>query len=237
MTLYSRYVPLAPKLTIIIPCFNESLGIESLLAECKKATETSLVSFVFVDNGSIDGTGDRIENLLWPSARLLRLNQNSGYGAGIRAGFGETDSTFIGWFHADQASICHQLDEICENFLQKNVFVKGVRSGREKSSRIKSSVIAFACSKILKTQLYEINAQPSIFPTELIKSRPNPPTDFSIDLYYYYHATQTGMVLKRVQTQEKEYNTRQSRWKTNVKSEIFMAIRFLFAAAKIRLKN
>ena len=49
---------------------------------------------------------------------------------------------------------------------------------------------------LLRTFLYDINAQPTIFERSFYESWVNPPTDFSLDLYSFYLAKEKNSKLK-----------------------------------------
>ncbi|HAE33148.1 MAG TPA: glycosyl transferase family 2, partial [Dehalococcoidia bacterium] len=52
------------KLSIVIPCFNESANLESLLSRCHEVGQDKDIEFIIVDNGSNDNTGEILSNLL-----------------------------------------------------------------------------------------------------------------------------------------------------------------------------
>jgi len=78
---------------IVVPVFNEEAYIDELIARIEKLGLSD--SLIFVDNGSTDGTVDRI--LRHREVRLVRHEQNQGYGASIRHGieFGDAEIVVI----------------------------------------------------------------------------------------------------------------------------------------------
>ena len=83
----------APRISLIVPCFNES-GLISSFAEGLNKTLPPLearfgVTFeiIFVDDGSSDGTGDVLRGMAMASpARLIVLSRNFGKEAALTAG-------------------------------------------------------------------------------------------------------------------------------------------------------
>jgi len=75
-------------LSIIIPCYNESKTIISLLEAVKKSPVKKR-EIIIVDDGSKDGTRDILSNLNDPEVRVIFHAQNQGKGAALRTGFNE----------------------------------------------------------------------------------------------------------------------------------------------------
>jgi len=74
------------KLSIIIPCYNESSTILSLI----KAVKDSPIKdreLIIVDDGSKDGTREILKSLDDPEARVIFHERNQGKGAALRTGF------------------------------------------------------------------------------------------------------------------------------------------------------
>ena len=92
------------KLSIIIPCYNEAENIP-LLIESINNVYKSDTEIILVDNGSTDNTCDvllkELESINNASIRLVRVENNIGYGHGIMAGVKEAKSQIIAWTHAD----------------------------------------------------------------------------------------------------------------------------------------
>lgn len=74
------------KLSIIIPCYNESGTIESLL-QAVRASPVADKEIVIVDDGSTDGTRDFLDTINDPSIRIVLHQRNQGKGAALRTGF------------------------------------------------------------------------------------------------------------------------------------------------------
>ena len=76
------------KLSIIIPCYNESKTIISLINAVKKSPITDR-EIIVVDDGSKDGTCDILDQLIDPEVRVIFHKVNQGKGAALRTGFQE----------------------------------------------------------------------------------------------------------------------------------------------------
>ena len=76
------------KLSIIIPCYNESSTILSLIAAVKQSPVKDR-EIIIVDDGSKDGTRYILGELSDPEVRVIFHKANQGKGAALRTGFQE----------------------------------------------------------------------------------------------------------------------------------------------------
>ena len=76
------------KLSIIIPCYNESSTIVSLIDAVKRSPVTDR-EIIIVDDGSKDGTRDILGQICDPEVRVIFHKVNQGKGAALRTGFQE----------------------------------------------------------------------------------------------------------------------------------------------------
>jgi dolichol-phosphate mannosyltransferase len=74
----------SPDLSVIVPVYNEAESVAQLLSELVAALQSYSHEIVFVDDGSKDGTADRIGGTA--SVRVLRFERNAGQSAAIYAG-------------------------------------------------------------------------------------------------------------------------------------------------------
>ena len=77
------------RLSIIIPCYNESKNLPMLISRCKEvANKDSNIEIIIVDNGSNDDTSSVLDDLISGLTFITRveIEVNQGYGHGILAG-------------------------------------------------------------------------------------------------------------------------------------------------------
>jgi dolichol-phosphate mannosyltransferase len=123
----------SPRLSIVVPFYNEADNVEPLHRELDAALaeQPGGVEFVYVDDGSRDDTRERLLALAKrdPRIRVLRLEPNSGQSAALEAGFravrGEWIVTLDGDLQNDPADIPRLLAE-----LERFDVVNGVRVQR-----------------------------------------------------------------------------------------------------------
>jgi len=76
-----------PKVSIVIPCFNEAKTLETLM-DAVTAAPLDDVEIIVVDDGSTDGTEEIIRSKIAPRVeRVIRHDVNRGKGAALRSGF------------------------------------------------------------------------------------------------------------------------------------------------------
>lgn len=77
------------KLSILVPVYNEEATVEALLERVLAAQVPTEKEVIVVDDGSTDGTADRLERFVTshPQAavRVVRQSRNRGKGAALRA--------------------------------------------------------------------------------------------------------------------------------------------------------
>src|SRR6478735_995669 len=106
--------PSSPAVSVVVPLFNEEESIAILQSELSAALKDLDYEIVFVDDGSVDRTVERIE----PKAnvRVVRFERNAGQSAAIYAGLkaarGATAVLIDGDLQNDPADIPKLLAEI-----------------------------------------------------------------------------------------------------------------------------
>jgi glycosyltransferase involved in cell wall biosynthesis len=88
-----------PRIRVICPCFNEVEGISFFFAELWKVLsrlDDYQFEVVFVDDGSFDGTFEKILDLSkrFPQLKVLRFSRNFGHQTALIAGIDSTDDSF-----------------------------------------------------------------------------------------------------------------------------------------------
>ena len=78
----------SPEISVVVPLFNEEESIGVLQKELSEALKERDYEIIFVDDGSVDRTAERIETA--PNIRLIRFEKNSGQSAAIYAGLTAT---------------------------------------------------------------------------------------------------------------------------------------------------
>ena len=187
-----------PSLSIVIPCFNEGESINSLIEKCKKSLDNrSDIEIVLVNNGSTDSTSEIFKEInqnkkIFPYIIIKNIKKNLGYGNGIIEGLNKAEGNILSWTHADLQTdpkdVILAYDKYRKSLELSSCIVKGKRIGRNFFDNIFTAGMSLISSILLKTQLWDINAQPKIFNRSFLKFLKNAPKDFSLDLFVLYVA-------------------------------------------------
>ena len=88
-----------PRLSLVIPAFNEAGTIE--LALERVLAQPFVCEVIIVDDGSTDGTRDVLEAIDDPRVRVIFHETNQGKGAALHTGFRHATADFVGVQDAD----------------------------------------------------------------------------------------------------------------------------------------
>jgi glycosyltransferase involved in cell wall biosynthesis len=107
---------------IVVPVYNEADALDlSLVAFRQVLTELPAGSeVIFVDDGSTDGSGQLLANLVTPSdpIRIIRHARNRGYGAALKTGVRATQAHLVCICDADGTYPIRQIPALVTELLQ-----------------------------------------------------------------------------------------------------------------------
>lgn len=208
------------KMSIVIPCYNEAENLPLILNRFSETITDENIEIVLVNNGSTDNSSEVLKELLpkFKFARTIFVPQNRGYGYGILQGLNSVDGDYIGWTHADMQTDPSDIVKAYRIINRKNEFlyIKGNRKGRPLFDRVFTNGMSIFETLYFGVPMYDINAQPNIFPRKFYESWENPPYDFSLDLYASYMAGKSGLKIIRFSVQFPERLHGKSKWNTGM---------------------
>ena len=178
-------------LSIVIPCYNEEDNIIPLFDKLKNLIEiNNNLEIIIVDNGSTDNSSKIIKGhslFKNKSIVLVTIKKNIGYGHGVMSGLYISTAKYISWCHSDLQTepkyTYYAFKENFSNLETSKCIIKGMRKGRNIFDIIFTFGMALLSSILFKIKLSDVNAQPKIFPRNLLNLLDNAPVDFSLDLY------------------------------------------------------
>lgn len=207
------------RFSLVIPCYNEAANLPLLLERCKELAVRPYVEVVLVDNGSTDNTEEILQNLLpkYPGCRSIRVEKNRGYGFGIVSGLIAAKGQILGWTHADMQTDPQDVF-LGLGLFEKHgddIFVKGRRYGRPFMDVVFTVGMSVFETLLLARPMWDINAQPTMFPRSFFDDWETPPEDFSLDLFTYYQAQSNGLKVYRFPVRFGERVHGVSHWNVN----------------------
>lgn len=214
----------APRLSLVIPCYNEAANLPLLVQSLRESFLDPRCEAILVDNGSTDDTPAVLAALLAGQTRIrsLRVERNQGYGYGILAGLREAQGEVIGWTHADLQT--DPLDALrgLELFAPgaDGCFVKGRRYGRPAGDVAFTVAMSLFETALLGRPMWDINAQPTLFPREFFLRWREPPHDFALDLYAYHQARLCGLDVRRFPVRFGPRAHGRSHWNVNWRAKL-----------------
>jgi len=214
------------KFSLVIPCYNEAANLPLLIQRCQDVFTSLETEVVLVDNGSTDDSAEVMAHLLADveNIRFVRVMPNEGYGHGILSGLRAASGDILAWTHADMQTDPYDALEGF-NFFQEtstpeNIFVKGLRYGRPLGDCFFSFGMSIFETLLMRVGMRDINAQPTMFHKTFFAEFDNPPKDFSLDLYAYARAKQSGLKVKRFPVLFGERAHGSSHWNINSSEKI-----------------
>ena len=214
------------KLSIIVPCYNESKNIPLILEKFASVIKRDDVEVILVNNGSTDNSQMVLDELLpkYPFARVVKVAVNQGYGFGITSGLLEAKGEFIGYTHADMqtdpADPLKALEIIEKQSNPTRCYAKGDRKGRPLFDQFFTMGMSLFETIYLGTKLWDVNAQPNIFHRSFFETiKESCPKDFSLDLYLLYMAQKNRLDVIRFDVVFPERIHGESSWNNGLASK------------------
>jgi glycosyltransferase involved in cell wall biosynthesis len=187
--------------SLVIPCYNEAKNLPLVVERCQRLGSREGAEVILVDNGSTDDSPRVLQQLLATQAvcRSVRVEVNQGYGFGILSGLDAAKGEILAWTHADMQTDPVDALRGLEIFDRHGpgIFVKGRRYGRPAGDVAFTMGMSLFETALLRKPLWDINAQPTMFPRSFFRTWQKPPHDFSLDLYAYYQARRAGLAVHR----------------------------------------
>ena len=223
--------------SLVIPCFNEANNLPILMEKCKKVLENKDNEIVLVDNGSTDNSESILKAYLniYPNLKIVKIENNIGYGNGILKGLKAAKGTFLGWTHADLQTNPEDALKGLEFLKNDHTFVKGRRYGRPLFDRIFTVFMSIFETILLGKRLSDINAQPTIFSRKFFETWENPPNDFSLDLFAYYFAKKNKLSIVRFPVFFGKRLHGISHWNIDLRSKLKFINRTIKYSFKLRI--
>lgn len=227
-------------LSVVVPCYNESGSLPTLLDSYAKTVKRNDVEIIIVNNGSSDNSGDILREAAkkYSFLKIVTIVKNEGYGNGIITGLREATGKYIGWTHGDfqtpPEDTLRALHILETSPHPEKMYVKGRRQKRPLGDVFFTFGMSIFEMLLFQKVLIDINAQPNIFPRSFFSLWENPPKDFSLDLYSLYMAKKNKMKVVRFPVDFNKRIAGVSSWNIDWKSKVKFIKRTLSFSFKLR---
>lgn len=167
-----------PRLSVVIPMYQEIESVDPMVARVHEglAEYRGDWELICVDDGSRDGTGERLRAIAeqtGPHMRVIRLRRNFGQTAAMQAGFeaarGELIATLDGDLQNDPADIPRMVDELLARDLD---LLQGWRRKRQDAllmRKVPSRIANALIGKVTGVALHDYGCSLKVYRAEVIK--------------------------------------------------------------------
>jgi polyisoprenyl-phosphate glycosyltransferase len=218
--------------SIVVPCYNEAGNLPNLIARFEALVPEDRQKLdwelVLVDNGSADDSPEVFaRELAKPGREFVRVvtvpRPNVGYGHGIVTGLRAAKGELLAWTHADgqtpPSDVLRAFAMLEASANPDATLVKGRRRARPLRDTLFTMGMQAAALAILGESLEDINGQPKAFSRKLFELANDPPTDLSLDLYFFYVAKKHGFTVSTFDVHFGDREHGESKWAFNFRSK------------------
>ena len=145
------------KLSIIIPCYNESQDIVKNTETVKNYLTSHNIDYelILVNDGSKDNTKEVIESI--PGVKALSYEPNRGKGAAIKYGIGNATGDYILFMDADLSTDLSAVDKVVEHAPHYDMII-GSRHAKDSVIKKKQPAlrvfIGWCCRKLVNMKFH-----------------------------------------------------------------------------------
>lgn len=233
-----------PRLSIVLPCYNEAPGLPDLLARYAAVWQDLPAELILVDNGSTDDTAEvlarELEKPEYAFARVVTVTRNRGYGHGIHTGLLAARGEYLAWSHADlqcpPGDLFRAFEELIRGRDPQRTLVKGRRGWRGLGAFLLTHGMSLIASAVLLMPLVDINAQPKLFHRSHLERLEAPPDGFEYDLYVIFHALRAGLELRLLPVHFEDRAHGESKWAFSILSRYRTIFRVFAYIWKLRFR-
>ena len=158
------------KCTVAIPSFDDGESVSSLVAEfCEQPKNSGIeIEIIVVDNGSRDPLK---LDLPIPFLRIIRLDENMGFGGAVQAAMKVSESPFFAWMPGNKKVSPKDMLAAVSCAMNSDVdILKATRSRPLSLEKVKSLSAQFALTAIFRRPVTDFGGTPTIVKTQVMRS-------------------------------------------------------------------
>ena len=167
---------IAPEISVLVPVLNEAESVAELVARLRKVFDEVGSSFeiVFVDDGSGDGTAERVraEHRADPRVKLVRLRRNFGKAAAISAGVEHSRGRLVLTIDGDLQDVPEEIPRLLEKLESEDLdLVSGWKRNRQDPvlKRLSSKLFNAATRALARVDLHDFNCGFKLYRREVLE--------------------------------------------------------------------
>ncbi len=162
----------SPKLTIVMPAYNEEEALGIFLPEVIAHCQAKNYQLIVVNDGSKDTSKEVLERLLKDRGfSPIHHKVNRGYGGAIKSGIQAATTPYVITIDADGQHRLEDVDNLLEQMEQTEAdLIIGSREKGEKSSpyrQLGKWIIRNTAKVLMPLDIYDLNSGMKIYDTEL----------------------------------------------------------------------
>ena len=162
------------KLSIVIPVYNEVESIERLYLEIVQSLDTSEYEIIFIDDGSTDGSFEKIVELIQKNQKLklIQFYRNYGKSAALSEGFKQADGEYVVTMDADLQDDPSEIKNLIIKLEEGYDLVSGWKKNRKDplSKRVPSKLFNFITRLFTSVKIHDFNCGIKIYRKSVIKT-------------------------------------------------------------------
>lgn len=194
------------KISVLIPCHNESITIKKVIEECRKYLSDADI-YVY-DNNSTDGT----DEIAKKAGVTVRYETKQGKGNVIRRMFREIEADCYVMIDGDLQCPLENLKKMCELVLKRQAdMVIGDRlsesyflTNKRPFHNTGNRVIRFLVNKLFKSNIKDIMSGYRVMSHMFVKSVPVLSEGFEVETEITIHALDKNFTIKEIPVNYKE---------------------------------
>lgn len=162
-----------PKITIIVPCFNEEQNLPKVITKISEYISINACYVIFVNDGSMDATKEILESIANPKIKILNHSMNRGYGGAIKSGIDACVTKYCVTIDGDGQHDLMDIDKLLKVMEVEDAdLVVGNRGGRGSTNfrNFGKWIIKKITAAFIEMPIRDLNSGMKFYKTKIVQS-------------------------------------------------------------------